>query len=177
MDIFTIFQSGDIVLITIFTSMILISIYNWYIALFKMYILHKNKKPDANLIEQLNCSKDILGLEMAYKHMESILQSKKSNLEKRISFLATAASTTPFIGLLGTVWGIVKSLREISAAGSATLATISGPMGEALISTAVALFVAIPASVFYNLLISKIEDIIDSDRSFIEEQILRYFKK
>lgn len=180
MNILAPFHSGDFVLIGIFSTMILISIYNWYIAILKFYIIVKQKKCDESVLNNhmiFEYEKTILGLELAYRELDSILEQKKNSLESHTSFLATSASTTPFIGLLGTVWGIAKALKEISISGNASLSVISGPIGEALIATAVGLFVAIPASVFYNAILSKVEEIIAQNRKCFEEKIVNYFKQ
>ncbi|MFN3921638.1 MAG: MotA/TolQ/ExbB proton channel family protein, partial [Caldimicrobium sp.] len=84
---------------------------------------------------------------------ESILM----NLGKGLGFLATTASTAPFIGLFGTVWGIMRSFHEIGLQGSASLATVAPGIAEALINTAMGLFVAIPASIAYNSFLLKRE--------------------
>ena len=72
-----------------------------------------------------------------------------------LSVLASVGSTAPFIGLLGTVWGIDHALEGISKAGQMSIAAVAGPIGEALVSTAVGLFVAIPAVLAYNYLSRK----------------------
>jgi biopolymer transport protein TolQ len=71
-------------------------------------------------------------------------------LEKRLTFLATTASITPFIGLFGTVWGIMNSFQAIGLTGSTSLAEVGPGIADALIATAVGLFAAIPAVYFYN---------------------------
>lgn len=73
-----------------------------------------------------------------------------TKLERRVPFLATTASITPFIGLFGTVWGIMSSFQGIGAAGSSSLAVVAPGIAEALIATAFGLFAAIPAVYFYN---------------------------
>jgi biopolymer transport protein TolQ len=73
-----------------------------------------------------------------------------TKLEHRVPFLATTASITPFIGLFGTVWGIMSSFRSIGAAGSSSLAVVAPGIAEALVATAAGLFAAIPAVYFYN---------------------------
>ncbi len=72
-----------------------------------------------------------------------------------LSVLASVGSTAPFIGLLGTVWGIYHALEGISKAGQMSIAAVAGPIGEALVATAVGLFVAIPAVLAYNYLSRK----------------------
>jgi biopolymer transport protein TolQ len=80
-----------------------------------------------------------------------------NKLEKRVPFLATTASITPFIGLFGTVWGIMAAFQNIGRQGSADLAVVGEPIAEALIATAVGLFAAIPAVYFYNHFTTKVK--------------------
>jgi len=81
-----------------------------------------------------------------------------AKLERRVSFLATTASITPFIGLFGTVWGIMNAFEGIGATGSTSLAVVAPGIAEALIATAAGLAAAIPAVYFYNHLIQKIKE-------------------
>ena len=78
------------------------------------------------------------------------VSSSMRNLASSLSFLATCASSAPFIGLFGTVWGIMHSFHAIGQMGSASLATVAPGLSEALVATAIGLAVAIPASVAYN---------------------------
>ena len=80
-----------------------------------------------------------------------------TRLERRVTFLATTASVTPFIGLFGTVWGIIDAFAEIGRMGSANLAVVAPGISEALITTAAGLFAAIPAAVFFNFYNSRIK--------------------
>jgi TolQ protein len=82
-----------------------------------------------------------------------------SKLQTSISFLATTANTAPFIGLFGTVWGIMYSFHQIGLQKSASLATVAPGISEALIATAVGLFVAIPATIGYNSFLSSMQAI------------------
>ena len=91
--------------------------------------------------------KSITAVDRALLRASSIEVNK---LEKRVGFLATTASITPFIGLFGTVWGIMTAFMNIGQQGSTDLAVVSGPIAEALIATALGLFAAIPAVYFYN---------------------------
>jgi biopolymer transport protein TolQ len=79
-----------------------------------------------------------------------------ANLEHSVSWLATTASAAPFVGLFGTVWGIMTSFQNIGATGAANLAVVAPGISEALIATAIGLFAAIPAAVAYNYLNGKI---------------------
>lgn len=93
-----------------------------------------------------------------------------TKLEKAIPFLATAGNTSPFIGLFGTVWGIMNSFQGIRAGGgSAGLATVAGGISEALIATAMGLFAAIPAVVAYNYFVNKIRLLENDINSFASE--------
>ena len=78
---------------------------------------------------------------------------ESSRLENGLTVLATVGSTAPFVGLLGTVWGIYGALIKIGATGQASIDAVAGPVGEALIMTAVGLFVAIPAVLAYNFFV------------------------
>lgn len=79
-------------------------------------------------------------------------------LGRSLAFLATTGSATPFIGLFGTVWGILTSFQEIGARGSASLAVVAPGISEALVATAAGLAVAIPAVIFYNFYSNKLAD-------------------
>jgi biopolymer transport protein TolQ len=78
-----------------------------------------------------------------------------NKLERRLGFLATTGSVTPFIGLFGTVWGIMTAFQDIGAQGSASLATVAPGISEALVLTAAGLAAAIPAVIFYNILLNR----------------------
>jgi biopolymer transport protein TolQ len=92
-----------------------------------------------------------------------------TRLERLNGFLATTASVTPFIGLFGTVWGIMSSFQEIGMQMNANLATVAPGIAEALIATALGLFAAIPAVIFYNLLLNKLKVMISVMEDFVME--------
>jgi biopolymer transport protein TolQ len=94
-----------------------------------------------------------------------------THLEKYLTFLATTGSTAPFIGLFGTVWGIMKAFRSIGATGSANLATVAPGIAEALIATAVGLFAAIPAVVAYNFFIQRVRVVTKDMENFSTDLI------
>ena len=83
-----------------------------------------------------------------------------------ISFLASVGSVAPFVGLFGTVWGILQALISIGVAGQASIDKVAGPVGEALIMTALGLFVAVPAVLFYNFLVRRNKVITERLRGF-----------
>lgn len=86
-------------------------------------------------------------------------QRELSLLESRIPFLATTGSAAPFIGLFGTVWGIMNAFLNIGSTGATSLAVVAPGIAEALIATAIGLFAAIPAVIGYNYCVSKIRRI------------------
>jgi biopolymer transport protein ExbB len=98
--------------------------------------------------------------------LQRAVDSVHNRLTGGLWFLATTGSTAPFIGLLGTVIGIYKALLAISAAGQASLEKTAGPIGEALVMTAIGLLVAVPAVFFYNVLIRRNKDIMEKTRFY-----------
>jgi biopolymer transport protein TolQ len=74
-----------------------------------------------------------------------------TRLERNMSLLATTATVSPFIGLFGTVWGIIDAFQQLGTAGAASLRAVAPGISEALITTAMGLFAAIPAAIFYNM--------------------------
>jgi biopolymer transport protein ExbB len=88
--------------------------------------------------------------EFIARSMRRSLSLQQAKLESGLSVLASVGSVSPFVGLFGTVWGIYHALASISAGGQATLDKVAGPVGEALIMTAIGLAVAIPAVLAYN---------------------------
>jgi biopolymer transport protein TolQ len=101
-------------------------------------------------------------------------------LESRLPLLATIGSATPFVGLFGTVVGIINAFTGIGAAGSASLAVVAPGIAEALIATAIGLFAAIPATVFYNVFVSRLRDLQEAIRLFageLETDVARFGEK
>ena len=82
---------------------------------------------------------------------------ESTRLERRLSFLATTATVTPFIGLFGTVWGIMEAFGDIGRMGSTNLAVVAPGISEALVTTAMGLFAAIPAAVFFNFFATRVK--------------------
>jgi len=101
---------------------------------------------------------------------------ESAKLEKYLNFLATTGSTTPFIGLFGTVWGIMNSFESIGASGAASLAVVAPGIAEALIATAAGLAAAIPAVIAYNYYLSMARRMIIEMEDFSEE-LLDFFTK
>jgi len=94
------------------------------------------------------------------------LEDANSRLQSGIAFLASVGSTAPFVGLFGTVWGILQALIQIGVAGQASIDKVAGPVGEALIMTALGLGAAVPAVLLYNFLVRRNKVINEKLRGF-----------
>jgi biopolymer transport protein TolQ len=108
-------------------------------------------------------------LESLSRVLTKASNAEVTRMEKMMSFLATTGSVTPFIGLFGTVWGIMDAFNRIGILRSASLQTVAPGISEALIATAVGLFAAIPAVIAYNHFLHKIKDIITEMEDFTLE--------
>jgi biopolymer transport protein ExbB len=98
--------------------------------------------------------------------IESALSRVQTRMQDGLALLATIGSTAPFVGLFGTVWAIYSALIKIGASGQASIDRVAGPVGEALIMTAIGLAVAVPAVFGYNWLLRKNKLAMESMRSF-----------
>jgi biopolymer transport protein TolQ len=108
-------------------------------------------------------------LEGAQRAMRVALAREIDIQETHLSFLATVGSTSPYVGLFGTVWGIMNSFRALGNVHQATLATVAPGIAEALIATAMGLFAAIPAVIAYNRYANDVERLINRYDTFLEE--------
>jgi biopolymer transport protein TolQ len=108
-------------------------------------------------------------VEGAQRVMRVALSRETDDLETHLSFLATVGSTSPYVGLFGTVWGIMNSFRSLGNAQQATLSMVAPGIAEALIATAMGLFAAIPAVIAYNRYSNDVERLINRYDNFLEE--------
>lgn len=108
-------------------------------------------------------------MEGTRRAMRATYQREMDRLESHLSFLATVGSVSPYVGLLGTVWGIMNAFRGLSSVGQATLAQVAPGIAEALVATAMGLFAAIPAVVAYNRYVHDVTRLSSRFESFIEE--------
>ena len=108
---------------------------------------HHQRNEGGRLTGALNRS------EFIDRALRQAVSRESENLEKGLTVLATVGSTAPFVGLLGTVWGIYHALTGIATSGQSSIEAVAGPVGEALIMTALGLFVAIPAVLAYNFFV------------------------
>ena len=111
------------------------------------------------------------------RSMQVTFNKEAEIIEKNITFLATAGSTAPFVGLFGTVWGIMNSFQSIAIAQNTNLAVVAPGIAEALFATALGLFVAIPAVVAYNKITSDFSKYFMSLESFIDEFSTIFFRQ
>ena len=101
--------------------------------------------------------------------MRATYQREMENLESHLSFLASVGSVSPYVGLFGTVWGVMNSFRGLATTAQATLAAVAPGISEALIATAMGLFAAIPAVVAYNRFAGDVNQLATRFDSFMEE--------
>jgi biopolymer transport protein TolQ len=141
-----------------------------YIELEKFRKLATNPSPDtAQISQDMDIISPIMGIGNIRRALEQAMISERTRLEKNLNFLATTGSTAPFIGLFGTVWGIMDAFRQIGIRGSTNLATVAPGISEALVATAVGLFAAIPAVVAYNYYLGKVRTLSSEMDNFASE--------
>ncbi|MBF0519344.1 MAG: MotA/TolQ/ExbB proton channel family protein [Nitrospirae bacterium] len=140
--------------------------------------------PLANIYTSVYEDRDVSGTDGIRRALNRYGALETANLERYLNFLATTGSTTPFIGLFGTVWGIMNAFKGIGAAGSASLAVVAPGIAEALITTAAGLATAIPAVIGYNYYLSmakrmivEMEDFSEDLQAFFEGLIIESRKK
>ena len=130
---------------------------------FKEYIRHKQQ---AHLEAKMDVS-DVM--EGARRAMRASYNRELDSLDAHLPFLASVGSVSPYIGLFGTVWGIMNSFRGLSSVAQATLSQVAPGIAEALVATAIGLFAAIPAVIAYNRFASKVDRLSVRYESFMEE--------
>lgn len=123
-------------------------------------------------LQQKSDSNGAIAVENAQRAMRIELSRELELLDARLSFLATVGSTSPYVGLFGTVWGIMNSFRSLGNAQQATLAQVAPGIAEALIATAMGLFAAIPAVVAYNRFSNQLDRLSGRYDLFVEEFVV-----
>lgn len=128
---------------------------------------------------QISSDKEIteLDLEGLNRSMRVAIASDEEEMNKHLSFLANVGSVSPYIGLLGTVWGIMTSFQGLSDATQATINAVAPGISEALVATAMGLFAAIPAVIAFNKYVSESESITQSTVIFSEELASIFYKQ
>jgi biopolymer transport protein TolQ len=190
-----ILQAG-LVVKAVLILLLFFSVVSWAIIFFKHRYFSRGNKETILFLRSYRSAKDTRGLYEATKklmispianvfkavyldEMHRKTETKRilrryealetAKLEKYLNFLATTGSTTPFIGLFGTVWGIMNSFRGIGVSGAASLAVVAPGIAEALIATAAGLAAAIPAVIAYNYYLSMAKRMIIEMEDFSEE--------
>jgi biopolymer transport protein TolQ len=114
-----------------------------------------------------------LRYEIAERAMDRAANEETAILERHVGFLATAGSVSPFIGLMGTVWGVMSSFLNIGVQGSASLVVVAPGIAEALIATVAGLAAAIPAVVAYNHFTTRLREFANNTSAFASEYLDR----
>ncbi len=127
--------------------------------------------PLSNLFRSVYSEKTYTDRDELKRMLKRYSALESARLERYLNFLATTGSTTPFIGLFGTVWGIMNAFRGIGSAGSASLAIVAPHIAEALIATAIGLAAAIPAVIAYNYYLSRANRMIIEMEDFSAELV------
>ena len=131
-------------------------------------IFEAGYKEFSRLQKQKNIDPEVI-LDGAQRSMRIAMNKEVDHLETNLSFLATVGSTSPYIGLFGTVWGIMNSFQALGTVQQATIAMVAPGISEALIATAMGLFAAIPAVIAYNRYSYDVERLINRYDNFSEE--------
>jgi biopolymer transport protein TolQ len=141
-----------------------------YVELSKVTASQKAKERDAAMSDQLG------GIENVERALKRAAAAEVTHLEATVPFLGTTASAAPFVGLFGTVWGIMRAFNEIYQMGNANLATVAKPISEALVATAFGLAAAIPAVVAFNYFVSRIR-VLDSEMTNFSNDFLNIVRR
>jgi biopolymer transport protein TolQ len=131
-------------------------------------IFRSGIKEFTRLTQQRNYDPDAV-MDGIQRSMRVALAREEEKLDQHLPFLATVGSTSPYIGLFGTVWGIMNSFRGLANMHQATLASVAPGISEALVATAIGLFAAIPAVIAYNRFSSKSEGLLNRYETFADE--------
>jgi len=161
-------SDADAIVRGVFITLIVMSLISWTIMIFKSTQLFSAFKaerrfkgvgipapgtPSAHILNGMTA----VSASDARSLVEALARESRLNFETGLTMLATIGNTAPFIGLLGTVWGIMHALQGLGGAETLSMDLIAGPVAEALVATAVGLFTAIPAVVGYNLLLRQLK--------------------
>ena len=152
------------------------SVVSWALVIVKYLQFRRTAREAPGLLQTVAARQERAQPERLQRLLRQAAQREIDRLQDYLPFLGTTASATPFIGLLGTVWGIMNAFRGIGAAGSASLAVVAPGIAEALITTAAGLGAAIPAVVAYNYYLSRSRRAIIEMEDFSEE-LLGLFAK
>ena len=146
-------------------------------AMARVFTSAKREWQDARRISQFSDSQSEELINRAERLMTAATDREMSRLERGLGVLATIGSVSPFVGLFGTVWGIMNSFREIAGTGSTNLAVVAPGIAEALFATALGLVAAVPAVTFYNKFSSQLAGFGDRLDTFTQEFVVRLSRR
>lgn len=207
LDIFSMFSQASIVVQAVMIILVLASLSSWWIIFERWMTLSRAKKDIFSfekffwsekkldiLFLDISKKKNKIGLEQIFfvgfdeyqksnslenskKAMEITISRHEEQLDYRLSFLSTVASASPFIGLFGTVWGIMNAFGGLSQLTQVSITVVAPGISEALVATALGLFTAIPALISYNWNVNNIDKILKNYLNFSEEFLIILSKK
>lgn len=207
LDIFTLFLQASLVVQLVMIILLSASISSWWVIFERWTTLSRTRRDMFNFEDYFWSSKELdlvfkeisrkqkkIGLEQIFfvgfeefnksksisdakKVMEITISRHEQVLENRLSFLSTVASVSPFIGLFGTVWGIMNAFGGLAQLTQVSITVVAPGISEALVATALGLFTAIPALISYNWNVSNIDKILKSYFNFSEEFLIILSKK
>ena len=131
-------------------------------------IFHSGFREFSRLRGQENTDPDAV-MQNVQRAMRVAMLREEERLDKHLPFLATVGSTSPYIGLFGTVWGIMNSFRGLATVNQASLSVVAPGISEALVATAIGLFAAIPAVIAYNRFSAQVEVMVNRFEAFTDE--------
>ena len=202
LDIFSMFSQASIVVQAVMIILVLASLSSWWIIFERWMTLSRAKKDIFSfekffwsekkldiLFLDISKKKNKIGLEQIFfvgfdeyqksnslenskKAMEITISRHEEQLDFRLSFLSTVASASPFIGLFGTVWGIMNAFGGLSQLTQVSITVVAPGISEALVATALGLFTAIPALISYNWNVNNIDKILKNYLNFSEEFLI-----
>ncbi len=143
---------------------------------FKAGYIELTKLKDSDTDESQSMRTRLSGIENVERALRRAMKAEMTHLESLVPYLATVGSTAPFVGLFGTVWGIMVAFVNINAQGAAGLDVVAQPIAEALIVTAIGLFTAIPAVVAYNYFTNRIK-ILGAEMENFSDDFLNIVKR
>ena len=171
-------DEADLIIKSIFIFLAALSLLSWTVIIYKTLQFFQFGRWENSVVQHLNNNHSqqsplptAVSLSLANRLRQNRAEQydaerddglirQRLTLENQLTILATIGNTAPFIGLLGTVWGIMLALQKMGGTSGISLDTVAGPVGEALAVTAMGLFVAIPAVAGYNLLIRRLRKLL-----------------
>ena len=174
-SVLNLFLQAGIVVKVVMILLFMASILSWIVIVERYKFFRKVKNENNTFLKKFWSGKDLSTL-----HKESMrvsIASDEEEMNKHLPFLANVGSVSPYVGLLGTVWGIMTSFQGLSDATQATINAVAPGISEALIATGMGLFAAIPAVVAFNKFTAESETISQNTLIFAEEMASIFYKK